>query len=387
MGSCRVISLPRRTDVGESSLALRWNVTKLMHCTVMQPAVVVLALATSLTVAGCADRSPTSQENWRGQARTYTRLASPAGVLDRGVDAPVVLVTIDGVRWKEIFEGTDPARAKGPPVSAAALTPNLHKLGFERGAFIGAPGRGTIAASGPNYISLPGYTEILGGRPSIACQRNDCSRTVVPTVLDEARAAGAKVAAFTSWSTLELAVTATPGTFAMSCGRRGGEPIDPSPGHGDYRPDRVTAEIALTHFEVEQPDVFYLGLGDPDEHAHFGNYGGYIDAIQQADAAVGRLISILDRSERGRRTHVFVTADHGRADDFQNHGPMPEAARVWMVAAGPKFRARGTVASFTERRLSDIAPTMRRVLGLTPDGSERAGRPIEELFTDNVPEL
>jgi hypothetical protein len=366
-----------------------------MHRTIMQPAVAVLALAASLTVTGCADRSLTStRARDKGalsglRARADERLARSAAssVLVQGVDTPVVLITIDGVRWKEIFEGTDPAFSKAPWVPAATITPNLHKLGSERGAFVGAPGRGTIAASGPNYISLPGYTEILGGRPSVACQRNDCSRTLIPTILDEARAAGAKIAAFTSWSTLELAVTATPGTFAMSCGRRGGEPIDPSPGHGDYRPDRVTADLALTHFEIEQPDVFYLGFGDPDEHAHYGNYGGYIEAIQQADAAIGRLMSILDRSERGRRTHVFVTADHGRADDFRNHGPMPEAARVWMVAAGPKFRARGNVASLTERRLADIAPTMRRVLGLTPDVSDRAGRPIDELFTDNVPGL
>ena len=358
----------------------------------MQPAVSVLALVASLSALGCADRSLTGakrQEKPSGGASPTRADERPAGgVLGRGVESPVVLVTIDGVRWKEIFEGSDPTLSSGPPVAASALAPNLYRLGSERGAFVGAPGRGTIAASGPNYISLPGYTEIFAGRPSMACQRNDCSRTVLPTVLDEARSAGATVAAFSSWSTVELAVTATPGTFPMSCGRKGGDAIDPSPGHGDYRPDRVTADFALTHFEVEKPDVFYLGLGDSDEYAHAGNYEGYIGAIKHADGVLGRLVSILDRmGERGRRTHIFVTADHGRADDWRNHGTMPEAARVWMVAAGPHVRARGMVASLTERRLSDIAPTMRRVMGLTPDASERAGRPIEELFTDNVPGL
>ena len=32
------------------------------------------------------------------------------------------------------------------------------------------------------------------------------------------------------------------------------------------------------------------------------------------------------------------------------------------------------------RRLADIAPTLRIVLGLPPDTSERSGAPIEELF-------
>ena len=77
---------------------------------------------------------------------------------------------------------------------------------------------------------------------------------------------------------------------------------------------------------------------------------------------------------------MVVTADHGRAVSFNNHGSMPEAARVWMVGAGPRFAARGSVASPHPRRLADIAPTLRVVLGLPPDISERSGAPIDELF-------
>ena len=104
-------------------------------------------------------------------------------------------------------------------------------------------------------------------------------------------------------------------------------------------------------------------------------------AIHRADDIIGRLVGVLDRlGERGRNTHVVVTADHGRAHDFKDHGSMPEAARVWMLAAGPRFLARGPVASAHPRRLADIAPTLRLVLGLPPDTSERSGVPIDELF-------
>jgi len=51
-----------------------------------------------------------------------------------------------------------------------------------------------------------------------------------------------------------------------------------------------------------------------------------------------------------------------------------------MVAAGPRFRARGSIASPQPRRLADVAPTLRLVLGLPPDTSERAGSPMDELF-------
>src|SRR6185369_2927749 len=102
--------------------------------------------------------------------------------------------------------------------------------------------------------------------------------------------------------------------------------------------------------------------------AHRGDYPRYLTAIREADEALGRLMAILDRSgERGKNTHIIVTADHGRARDFRNHGKMPEAARVWMVASGPRIAARGTVRSGRERRLADVAPTVRLVLGLVPD--------------------
>lgn len=336
-----------------------------------------LALLTLLAVS-CADRGRTVHIR---EPRVQMTELVPRGVEgDRGVDAPVVIVTIDGVRWQEVFNGSDRRFSRSGYTSARSLFKNLHDLGSTRGAFIGAPGQGTIAASGPNYLSLPGYTELLGGRAS-RCLDNDCPRTNLPSILDEARAAGAKVAAFASWEKLDFAATTTPGSFVSSCGRDGNPVIDPWPGFGDYRPDRLTADAALAYYAAERPDVFFLGLGDPDEFAHRGDYEGYLGAVRHADETIGRLVALLDTlGERGKRTHVVVTADHGRSNEFTSHGPMPEAARVWMVAAGPRFAARGAVMSPHPRRLADIAPTLRVVMGLSPDTSERSGAPIEELF-------
>jgi hypothetical protein len=353
-----------------------------MHPAIMKAATRAALVALAPLASGCVDRGRAVESVESNDGRHVPAPApDPRGVEGRGVDAPVVILTIDGVRWQEVFGGTDPSLSPLPTAPASAIAPNLHRLGSERGAFVGAPGYGTIAASGPNYISLPGYTELLSGRPSVACTSNECSRTTLPTVLDEARAAGAKVAAFASWDRLSLAATTSPGAFRVSCGRDGDHSIEPWPGHGDYRPDRTTADLALAYYQAEEPDVFFLGLGDPDEYAHRGDYARYVTAIQQADDVLGRLLDILDRAgERGKRTHVIVTADHGRAYDFRNHGGMPEAARVWMVASGPRFFARGATRSTRERRLADVVPTLRLVLGLTPDTSKRAGTPLDELF-------
>jgi hypothetical protein len=299
-----------------------------------------------------------------------------------------VIVTLDGARWQEIFDGTDPERTTGAQPhaheSAAEIMPNLDRLARTRGALVGAPGRGSIAASGPAYVSLPGYTEIMTGRPPTACQSNDCPRTTLPTLLDQAARAGARVAAFASWERLDRAVTSSPGRFYVSCGRHGDTRVDPYPGYGDFRPDALTADAALRYLAEEHPDVLFLGLGEPDEYAHRGDYEGYVSSLAHADAVLGRLFDELDAmGKAGADTSVLVTADHGRAKDFRNHGGgAPESARVWLFAAGPYVTARGRVPSDGERRLADLAPTLRLMLGLTADPSPSAGRPLAELFAE-----
>ena len=67
-------------------------------------------------------------------------------------------------------------------VRARALTPNLHRLFFDEGVALGDPRIGEgVLASGPVYVSLPGYLEMMTGAPS-ACADNDCSPRVAWTI-------------------------------------------------------------------------------------------------------------------------------------------------------------------------------------------------------------
>lgn len=322
-----------------------------------------LALAALVAASSSCSRVPLEPRATEALEPAAGGRASPPTEPSRP-PSPIVLVTIDGARWQEIFDGGDPARlpAHAPRTTAAELMPNLHAMD----AALGAPGRGEIRATGPNFVSLPGYSELLGGRAPRACQDNDCPRTEAETLLDDASEAGMRVAAFASWERLDRALTARPGSFLVSAGRSGDGSISPWPGSGDYRPDTLTAELALDHLAAARPDVLFLGLGDTDEHAHHGDYGGYLRALRQADAILGRLSATLEAmGPRGASTHVFVTADHGRALDFKDHGGFaPESGRVWLFAKGPRLQARGLLGSPAVRHLADIAPTLRVLLGL-----------------------
>jgi hypothetical protein len=272
----------------------------------------------------------------------------------------VVVITIDGVRWQEIFGGTEAGRP-GEQLTASDLTPNLHALG-ERGAFVGAPGYGSISATGPSFISFPGYTEMFSGHPA-PCQSNKCPRNIRTTVFDEAWVAGETVAAFTSWRRIDLAATTMEKGFYRSCGD-----------HRESRPDVETAAAAMAYYEREQPDVFFFGLAEPDTAAHHNDYPEYVAKLRQADRLIGQLIAMTDPD-----THIFVTADHGRSWNFRDH-ITPDAAQVWMIAAGPRIPARGAVFSPKPRHLSNLAPTVRDVLGLSPDRTDGASAVLDELF-------
>jgi len=293
--------------------------------------------------------------------------ASPAPSSDLPGD-PVVVVVLDGVRWQEIFHGVDPVLAKGTPLSPGRpeeLTPHLHQLMAKDGAVIGAPGRGTLSASGPSYVSLPAYREIFSGQSQPECQDNECGWITQRTLVDELRDAGREAAVFASWEKIDRAAAGRSSGVRIDVGR-GALDVDPWPGSGDFRPDRLTVDAALGHLEHARPDFLFLGLGEPDEYAHRGDYVGYVGSLSAADRALARLGETLDRmGARGRRTHVFVTADHGRADSFRDHGRRhPESGRVWMVATGPRITARGPVRSAEPRHLRDLAPTARALLGL-----------------------
>jgi len=328
---------------------------------------------------------------------------------------PVILVVLDGVRWQEVFRGVDPVLAAthraGPVVDARGLFPSLYSALDGRGAAVGAPGHSLIAASGPNFVSLPGYTEIFGGRTPDGCRDNECAGASAPTIVDALRdrsRSDADVAVIASWGPIARAATRAPSRVVVSAGRLDvagapslvsdpstreildeGARADPRPGRDTFRPDRYTAELALRYLEVRRPAFLFVGLGEPDEYAHEDDYRGYLASLRAADGFFGRLFAALDRmGDRGRRSLVLVTADHGRGRDYRDHGAgLPESARVWLLALGGPVHARGFVEAPCARRLADVAPTIRQVVGLPLDSAAGAGTPMLELLGEAQPDL
>jgi hypothetical protein len=335
-------------------------------------------------------------------AESAPRSARPA---DRIVPEHIILIALDGVRPEDVFRGADP-RLSADTRAAAEIVPNLMALA-KRGVAIGAPGDGpALRASGPNFVSLPGYLELLSGRDP-HCQENDCDdsppRGLADAMVTGDDAVDIELAVISSWERIEHTVTKAEGPSGgalVSTGRSGGSAssrrlsentqslIDrarngsAAPGHGDYRPDRETIPIALSYLEHERPRFLFVSLGDTDELAHHDDYDGYLAALSQADRFIGDVVALSETwRAKGERTAIFVTTDHGRAKNFRDHGrEHPESAEVWMIAAGDGIVAQPAGPFEPERRLRDVAHTIA-VLADIPFVSEKgSGQPIGEML-------
>lgn len=138
-----------------------------------------------------------------------------ADVPDPAGSRYVVLITIDGFRWEDLFRGADPslvtddryrARYVDVPDRAQALTPFLLSFAQE-GALIGDRDQGSCArVSNEYWFSYPGYSEVLVGRPNPNISSNQAIPNDDVTVLERlARRAefADQVRVFAEWDVIQ----------------------------------------------------------------------------------------------------------------------------------------------------------------------------------------
>ena len=293
----------------------------------------------------------------------------------------LVLVAIDGVRSEDIFNS--PTHTPDRPEHGAEL-PHLQQL-KKHGFALGGDSGARFFASGPNFVSLPGYMEMLSGTSRTGCTENDCSVMKVRTLLDDflSHFPHEPSAVISSWPKLATAARehgrsggfVSAGHSASSVGDRLGPRsrallLDQVPETGDaerYRHDQDTAHLALTYLDEHQPRFLFVSLGDTDERAHHGDRKGYWEALVFADELVGQ----IRERHRGMRAHgqttaLLVTTDHGRAQHFTDHGrDYPESARSFLLAEGTGLSRAALRRPEAEAHLRDIAPTIRGLCGFS----------------------
>jgi hypothetical protein len=339
-------------------------------------------------------------------------LAAAAIVLSSAASAPlqptatasnVLIVTMDGMRWQEVFGGemsefltkeaggvTDAAPsqqrfgAATPEQRREKLMPFLWTVVAKQGQIFGDPALDSAArVTNGLRFSYPGYNELLSGAADPRVDSNDKVFNPNITVLEWLNglpAFSGKVAAFASWELLPWILN-EPRSHVFSNGD--GPPVrapaterqralndlaaDLPPYWGETRFDAPTAAGALEYLKSNKPRVLYVMLGETDEWAHGRRYDLYLDAAWRNDRFIRQLWETAQRMpEYANRTALVISTDHGRGDtgkDWTSHGrDVPAAEQIWMAVMGPGVPAAG-VRRGTKATQSQIAATIAALVG------------------------
>lgn len=279
----------------------------------------------------------------------------------------IVLITLDGVRWQDMFDGTDTNLSHATSITSRDLLPNLYAKFVDQGTTIGKTSE--VQVSGPNFVSLPGYLEILRGHPAHDCFVNNCSPHPEPSVIDEYHLLypNAEVAIFTSWDLLG-SLSKTSSDYIINTSKlhqNWTEPVWPHTNKWLDEQEDVYAEAAArTYIEHPyHPDFMWIALGDADEYAHAGSYVDYIRSLRTYDQFIGQLVRDLPDE-----TTFIITTDHGRGVNWKEHSAAePTSKRTWLMMRGPKVPHKGMVDLDQTITASWIAPTIEEIM----DGEER----------------
>ena len=315
-----------------------------------------------------------------------------AACAPQGEDRRLILVTLDGTRWQEVFRGADPALwptdAKTPPLPYAgaspaerrrALMPFLWDTVVARGQIFGDVDAGSrFHVQNPHRISYPGYHDLLCGFASLDINSNEKVPNPDLTVLEwlnERPGFRRKVAVFASWELFPfiLNVERSGLLVDVGVGRDRSTLLDrlrgevPPPWRGSVY-DAFTVEAALRHLESHDVRVLHLALGDPDEWGHAGRYDRYLESIHRADGWIAELWRRLEARPAFRgRTSLIVTTDHGRgstAQTWRQHSPTTAGAEEgWLAVMGPSVAAAGERRDPAVQSLAQVAATAALLVG------------------------
>jgi hypothetical protein len=327
----------------------------------------------------------------------------------QAVSPKLILITLDGARIEEIFDGLDLTALRSTlrqnqtveerPVYRRfwAETPEQRReklmpffwatLMREHGSIAGNVRIGSsVTLTNRHRFSYPGYAEILLGQAhDDVIASNDPVRNPYVTVLEELKRSlhlpQSGIGVFTSWDVFSAIVEHEEGALTVNDGFRAFEHPDPeikrlsdlqflTPTPWDtVRHDVYTFRFAMAHLKTARPRVMYLALGETDDWAHDGRYDRVLEAYARTDDQLRELWTWLQSDDEYRgRTHILLTTDHGRgrtAQDWRNHGADVEGAQdVWIAFVSPEMPRRGEWREHAALKSNQIAATLAGWMGL-----------------------
>ncbi len=334
----------------------------------------------------------------------------------------IVLVTIDGFRWQELFTGADSALMKQQlnfvdPIGIKnhfwrddkterrrTLLPFIWGVIGTRGQIYGNRAfNNKVNVSNSYWFSYPGYNELLTGHADDehinSNEKIANPNTNILEYINYQRGYRDRVAVFASWDCFPYIINARRNGILVSAGLVGAYgnhltdneklldkimPCVPNPLE-NVRLDVFTFYYGFEYMKKEKPRVMFFAFDETDDFAHKGEYGAYLNSAHNIDGYMAELWNYIqsDPFYKGSTT-LILTADHGRGNTitgWRSHGrDVPGSDQDWLAVIGPDTPAAGEETGRGQIYLNQVAQTIAMLLGMNFKSNNPTGQVIESVF-------
>ncbi len=345
--------------------------------------------------------------------------ACGVGVAQQPVQAKnLVIFLIDGYRWRELFCGADSAVifdrhfnrvdsaytmkkywAEDVEQRRKKLMPFVWSTMVAQGQLWGNRDLGSnVNVRNKYWFSYPGRSEAFCGFFDPAINSNeypDNPNMNVLEFIDRQPGFHGKVVSFGSWDALSRILNRNrngmlvniygedvkgPGLTAAQVEANRFQRFLPDIFGAGERLDAGTYALARAYMEARHPRVTYIDLGDPDDFAHAGDYGSYLDAGHYADAMFKDIWELVERDPFYKgQTAMMVIPDHGRGVGVKwtSHGAEWEHSdETYLMVMGAGVPARGEIREGEPLWQEQFAATMAALLGLKFEAPHPVAAPV-----------
>ncbi|MCO5241504.1 MAG: hypothetical protein M9904_15760 [Chitinophagaceae bacterium] len=335
----------------------------------------------------------------------------------------IIVVTTDGLRWQEFFNGMDTALANNPEFNQKQkdyiyttywdadagerrkkLLPFIWSTFAANGQLYGNRAyHNYVNTVNPYWFSYPGYNEMFTGFADTAINKNsypDNPNLNVFEFLHNQPGFKNKVAAFGSWEAYRRILRK----------KTAGYPVISAFDTIDWKDATYTEKMinkmkldsykaeqeegamdvfthyqAMEYLKIRQPKVLYIAYLETDEWAHSRMYRSYLDAAHHVDAWLQQLWNYVQSHPAYRnKTALLITTDHGRGDvnkvQWTSHGSKVTGAdQIWIGVMGPGIPAKGEVRTSMQLYQRQVAQTIASLLGKTFSAAHPVAPAIQQI--------
>jgi len=333
----------------------------------------------------------------------------------------IVLISIDGYRWQEIFRGMDTSIflkkkyrsldsattmakywAATPGERRKKLMPFFWNTIVAKGQLYGNRDLGNrVNVKNKYWFSYPGRSETLCGYYDSLVNSNDYPNNPNENVLEfinKQPGYQKKVVTFASWDALGRILNRDRNGMLVNLPNEDvkGPRLTPLQKQANdiqhylptffgpsVRDDGTTYIMAKSYLLAEHPKVVHIDFADTDDLAHDGRYDMFLEAAYYLDAMIADLWTTLQQDPFYKdKTTLLIYPDHGRGEEskWTGHGSsVPHANETWLVALGPDTPALGEIKSQEQIYQDQIAQTAAHLLGFHFTANHPVGEPVKTV--------